>query len=78
MRQNLERRVLTMEMYDKPEIERIIKKAKDKYPISFQYTGRLYEKELSDIEKECNVKCSSVCIDGTATYYFRYKGGVRQ
>lgn len=63
-----------MEIYDKLEIERIIKKAKEKYPISFQYTGRLYEKELADIEKECDVKCSSIYMDGKATYHIRYKG----
>lgn len=62
-----------MEMYDKPKIERIIKKAKEKYPISFQYTGKLYEKELDNIEKVCDVKCSSVYMDGKATYHIRYR-----
>lgn len=62
-----------MQMYDVPEIERIIEKAKEKFPVSFQYKGKLYEKEIEEIEKACDVRYSSVYMDGSGYYYIRYR-----
>ncbi len=53
--------------------ENLVQLAKDKYPVSIHYTGRLSEEEVANIEKTCNIHCPSVYMDGSATYSIRYK-----
>ena len=52
----------------------LIEKAKNKYPLSVSYKGRLTSEEVAEIEKNCTVHCPSVYMDGTAVYSIRYKG----
>lgn len=52
----------------------IINQAKIKYPLSIWYKGRLTEEDMESLEKSCDVRCSSVYMDGTGTYSIRYKG----
>lgn len=53
-------------------IEELIQKAKNKYPLSISYKGRLTSKEVAEIEKNCTIHCPSVYMDGTAVYSIRY------
>lgn len=53
--------------------EEIIKLAKNKYPVSIPYKGRLTEEEITELEKECDVRCASVYMDGTGYYFIRYR-----
>lgn len=51
----------------------LVEEAKQNYPVSVHYKGRLTEEELSEIEKECDVKSASVYMDGSAMYSIRYR-----
>ena len=51
----------------------LIEKAKNKYPLSVSYKGRLTSEEVAEIEKNCTVHCPSVYMDGSAVYSIRYK-----
>lgn len=51
----------------------IIELAKNKYPVSIPYKGRLTEEEITELEKECDVHCASVYMDGTGYYFIRYR-----
>ena len=53
--------------------ENLFHMAREKYPISIQYKGRLTEQELEYLEKFCDVCCFSVYMDGSATYCIRYR-----
>ena len=55
----------------------IIEQAKRLYPVSFYYKckGQLTDKEYSEIEKQCEIHCSNVYMDGTKLYSIRYKAG---
>ena len=52
-------------------VDKIIECAKDKYPISIGYEGRITEEEMAQLEKECDVQCSSIYMNGTGYYYIR-------
>ena len=53
--------------------EELIEQAKNKYPLSVSYQGRLTSEEVAEIEKNCTIHCPSVYMDGTAVYSIRYK-----
>ena len=53
--------------------ENLAQLAKDKYPVSIPYKGKLTEEELHELEKTCDVHCPSVYMDGSAIYSIRYK-----
>ena len=58
------------------DIKNLISKAKEKYPVSINYEGRLFEESEEDLmmlEKECDVHCISVYMNGTGVYSIRYK-----
>jgi hypothetical protein len=55
-------------------IEELIQKAKNKYPLSISYKGRLTSTQIKELEKYCIIHCPSVYMDGTAVYSIRYKG----
>ena len=54
-------------------ISEIMNLAKNKYPVSIHYKGRFTEEEISELEKVCDIRCSSVYMEGTATYSIRYR-----
>ena len=54
-------------------VQELVDWAKQKYPASITYTGKLTEKELSSIEEKCVIKCQSVFMNGDATYSILYK-----
>lgn len=54
-------------------IQELIEQAKTKYPVSVHYKGRLIEEDINELEKVCDVRCSSVYMDGTGTYSIRYR-----
>ena len=53
--------------------EELIEKAKNKYPLSVSYKGRLTSTEIAKVEEYCTVHCPSVYMDGSAVYSIRYK-----
>lgn len=53
----------------------IIEHAKRIYPISLHYRGQLTDKQYYEIEKQCEIHCSSAYIDGSRMYCVRYKAG---
>lgn len=55
------------------KVKELIKQAKDKYPISAFYKGNLTEEEIIEIEKECEIHCFSVYMNGSGAYNIRYK-----
>lgn len=59
-------------------IQEIIEQAKTKYPVSVYYNGRLAEDDINELEKECEVHCSSVYMDGTGAYSIRYRKEQKQ
>lgn len=54
-------------------VKDLIRKAKEKYPISVYYEGKLSEDNLTILEKECNVHCIGLYMDGAGTYSIRYR-----
>lgn len=55
------------------DISGTIEQAKLKYPLSVQYKGRITESEMLELEKLCDVSCSSVYMDGSGYYTIRYR-----
>ena len=53
--------------------EELIAKAKNRFPFAISYNGRLTSEEVAEIEKNCNIHCPSVYMDGSAVYSIRYK-----
>lgn len=51
----------------------IIKHAKRLYPISLRYRGQFTDKQYNEIEKQCEIHCPSVYMDGSRMYCIRYK-----
>ena len=51
----------------------LISLAKDKFPLSVSYKGKLTEDELTEIEQYCDLHCSSIFMDGSAVYNIRHK-----
>lgn len=51
----------------------IIKQAKEKYPVSIHYKGRLTKEEISEIEKFCTINTPSVYMDGSCYYVITYR-----
>ncbi len=58
---------------NKIDKENLVHLAKEKYPVSIHYTGRLSEEEILNIEKTCDIHCPAVYMDGSATYSIRYR-----
>ena len=54
--------------------EELIEQAKNRFPLSVSYKGRLTSGEMKKLEKHCIIHCPSVYMDGTAVYSIRYKG----
>lgn len=53
-------------------VQKLIEQAKNKYPISIPYKGKLTEDDINELEKVCNVRCSSVYMDGSGYYFIQY------
>ena len=53
--------------------QKIIKHAKRLYPISLHYRGQFTDKQYNEIEKQCEIHCSNVYMDGSRIYCIRYK-----
>ena len=53
--------------------QELIKKAKNKYPLSVSFKGQLSVEQISLVEKHCTIQCPSVYMDGTAVYSIRYR-----
>ena len=53
--------------------ERLIEKARNKYPLSISFNGKLSLEQIKLIEKHCIIRCPSVYMDGTAVYSIRYR-----
>lgn len=51
----------------------IIEQAKKLYPVSYYYKGQLADKQYNEIEKQCEIHCSSTYMNGTRIYCIRYK-----
>ena len=58
---------------DSKVIKELYKQAKEKYPVSIQYKGRLTIEELEELEKYCDVHAFSVYMNGTVVYSIRYR-----
>lgn len=56
-----------------PLASQLIKLAKRKYPVTIPYYGRLTEEEVTEIEKECDIRCPIVYMDGTGYYSILYR-----
>lgn len=54
-------------------VQELIESAKNRFPLSVSFTGKLTSKEITLIEKFCTVHCPSVYMDGSATYSIRFK-----
>ena len=54
-------------------INRLIKQARDKYPNFIYYQGRLSESEKRVLEKACDVRSSTVYMDGSTMYSIKFK-----
>lgn len=55
-------------------VQKLIEQSKNKYPVSIPYNGKLTENDINELEKECDVRCASVYMDGTGYYFIRYRG----
>ncbi len=55
------------------KVKDIIGQAKTKYPVSIPFKGFLTEGDVAELEKTCDVHCSSVYMDGTGYYSIRYR-----
>ena len=55
-------------------VKELIEQAKNKYPVSIHYKGRLSEEESIELRKSCDVHCPTVYMDGSAIYSIRWKG----
>ena len=49
--------------------------AKDAYPVSILFHGRLSKAQRDELEKTCDVHAMSVYMNGSARYSIRYKPG---
>ena len=56
--------------------EKLIELAKNRFPLSVSYKGRLTSGEMKKLEKHCIIHCPSVYMDGSAVYSIRYKRAV--
>jgi len=54
-------------------VEELIEQAKNRFPLTISYKGRLTSKEVIKIEKFCEMHCPSIYMNGTAVYSIRYK-----
>lgn len=56
--------------------QNIIEHAKRLYPKALHYRGQFTDKQYYEIEKQCEIHCSSVYMDGSEMYCIRYKPDV--
>ena len=54
-------------------VQELIESAKNRFPLSVSFSGRLTSTEIVVIEEYCTVHCPSVYMDGSATYCIRFK-----
>jgi hypothetical protein len=54
--------------------EELMEQAKNRFPFSISYKGRLTSTQIKELEKYCIIHCPSVYMNGTAVYSIRYKG----
>lgn len=52
--------------------DEIIEKAKNKYPLSISFKGRLTAEDIKKLEEYCLIRCPSVYMDGSAKYSVRW------
>lgn len=50
----------------------LIQQAKEAYPVSIMFKGRLSKEQVKELEKTCDIRCFSVYMDGSAAYSIRY------
>ena len=51
---------------------KLIQQAKEAYPVSIMFKGRLSKEQVKELEKTCDIRCFSVYMDGSAAYSIRY------
>ena len=56
--------------------QNIIEHARRLYPSSLHYRGQFTDKQYYEIEKQCEIHCSSEYMDGSRMYCIRYKSDV--
>lgn len=54
----------------------LIDSAKNRFPLSVSFSGKLTSTEIAVIEKYCTVHCPSVYMDGSVTYNIRFKASL--
>ena len=54
-------------------VQELIDSAKNRFPLSVSFSGKLTVTDIAVIEKYCTVHCPFVYMDGSATYSIRYK-----
>lgn len=69
----MEQENLAIDIEDKVSVDHLILLAKKKYPISVTYKDRFIEDDMNMLDKICDVRCSSVYMNGTGTYSIRYR-----
>ena len=55
------------------DTNKIIIQAKNKYPISISYIGKLTDNDTQKLEQFCDIKCLSLYMDGSAEYIITWK-----
>ncbi len=55
------------------KVEVIISKAKKRFPCTYEYTGFLNAEDLKELRCFCKVSVPSVFVQGSGTYYIRYR-----
>lgn len=56
-----------------PLVNQMIELAKNKYPVSIPYKGKLTEEDITELERVCDVRCPSIYMDGSGYYFIRFR-----
>lgn len=51
--------------------KKLVERTIERYPLSFEYKGKLSEEDIEYIELFCDIKSSSVYMDGSCCYSIR-------
>ena len=54
-------------------VQELIESAKNRFPLSVSFSGKLTNIDIAVLEKYCTVQCPSVYMDGSVTYSIRFK-----
>ena len=57
-------------------VQELIDSAKNRFPLSVSFLGKLTNAEIALIEKYCTLHCPSVYMDGSATYSITFKAAL--